>query len=396
MVKIGDDDFHEIEEDMEQAKDCAQMQEAVNGRTNPSYHNYGIDLLRECSMLMICIVHILQQGGILAASPRMGAHYIIARFLEALVICGVNCFALISGYIKSTSTIRFKSLFTLWCEVVFYSFFIGLLFWLISPKEVPARDVIENLFPVSMLRYWYFSAYVFLFLMMPILNVVICKMPMKDLRNALFSIFIIVCLFRCLPMLNKIGREFKEGFSSIWLMYLYLVGGYIRKYGLRQLLDFGPFTSAIEHFLQGRVRRDWLPLIAFFFCAALSWGISLVAEFINMRYLHRDFHFSFLTLYISPTIFMASIMLLHYFTHLELNRFKGMASSLAPMAFSVYLIQTQHEIWKFWFKGGFTWMIRFPAWSMPILTVVSAISMFLICSMVDYVRIRLFKILRIR
>ncbi len=360
-------------------------------------HNHGIDLLREISMLMICMVHILGQGGVITFSPPLGKHYIVAKLIETTVICGVNCFALISGFVKSTSTIRLRSLFRLWAEVVFYSFTLGLVYYFISPGDIPIKDIIQNLFPVSMLRYWYFSAYVILFISMPFLNIVIHNMSMVELRNTLLLIFITVCLFRCLPMLSNIGREFKEGFSSLWLMYLYIIGAFIRKYGLKRLLYLdSPMFNQMPFVRKSGFFKNWFSFFIFFLCVLISWGITILAEFINIHYIHKNFHFSFLTLYVSPTIVIAAIMLLHHFSHLHLDkRIASIISFLSPMTFSIYLIQSQHEIWRLLFKDAFTWITRYPSYLMPFIVLLSALSIFFICIVIDYMRIILFKILRI-
>ena len=69
------------------------MKDKQNGR------NYGIDLLRIISMVMIQILHILGNGGILNASIGAPVRNNVAWFLEIASYCAVNCYALISGYV---------------------------------------------------------------------------------------------------------------------------------------------------------------------------------------------------------------------------------------------------------------------------------------------------------
>lgn len=363
--------------------------------------NCGIDLLRVVSMLMICVLHVLQQGGVLSAAPRMGGHYLVGKLLETLVVCGVNCFALISGFVNCTSDVRLRNLFRLWLEVVFYSFGIGLLFWLACPRQVPVRDVVENLFPASMLRYWYFSAYVLLFLSMPMLNAVLSGMPMDKLRNSLFAVFVVVCLFRCVPVLGRMGMEFKDGFSALWLVYLYLVGGFLRKYGLRNLVFPAPGKHpGATRLAEGLIRRigpRHLDMLGFLSCIGFSWAVSMFAESVGMRLVGRDFRFQALTLYVSPTIFLASLALFHCFSALEPGgAARWVASKLAPMAFAVYLIQTQHEVWRLVFKNAFAWIADFPAVFLPVFTLASAVAIYLACTLVDCLRRALFGLLTIR
>ena len=61
--------------------------------------DYGIDLLRIISMLMVPIVHVIGQGGILAAAVPFSIQYESAWMLMSFVLVAVNCFILITGYV---------------------------------------------------------------------------------------------------------------------------------------------------------------------------------------------------------------------------------------------------------------------------------------------------------
>ena len=61
--------------------------------------DYGIDLLRIVSMLMVPIVHILGQGGVISATIPFSLQYESAWLLESFLLVAVNCFVLITGYV---------------------------------------------------------------------------------------------------------------------------------------------------------------------------------------------------------------------------------------------------------------------------------------------------------
>ena len=64
-----------------------------------SRRNYGIDILRIVSMIFICMLHILGQGGILLKTEPQSVNYFSSWFLEIFAYCSVDCYALISGYV---------------------------------------------------------------------------------------------------------------------------------------------------------------------------------------------------------------------------------------------------------------------------------------------------------
>lgn len=63
--------------------------------------NVGIDILRVVSMFFIIIGHVLMQGGVLSAYSSAGLQgsYYFLNTIYVMAYCGVNCFALVSGYV---------------------------------------------------------------------------------------------------------------------------------------------------------------------------------------------------------------------------------------------------------------------------------------------------------
>ena len=83
--------------------------------------NIGIDILRIVSMFFIIIGHILMQGGVLSAyfNESLQGGYYFFNTLYVLAFCGVNCFALVSGYVGWQNTFKLGKIIKLWANVVF-------------------------------------------------------------------------------------------------------------------------------------------------------------------------------------------------------------------------------------------------------------------------------------
>ena len=78
---------------------------------NKRERNYGIDLLRIVSMLMVVVLHVLGQGGVLKTSTPLSIGYSVAWILEIAAYCAVNCYALISGYVGVNSKFKYYEKF---------------------------------------------------------------------------------------------------------------------------------------------------------------------------------------------------------------------------------------------------------------------------------------------
>jgi len=133
-----------------------------------------------------------------------------------------------SGYSVNNRlyTKRFYKFFQLWIQVLFFS--IGLFFMfgpsLSNPDYFPC--LIKAALPVSSKQYWYFSAYVGVFLIAPGLNLVAKYLAEyignnKNKKIILFLTIIMICLMWSDPF------GFTDGYSFAWLAYLYLIGAMV-------------------------------------------------------------------------------------------------------------------------------------------------------------------------
>ena len=83
--------------------------------------NYGIDLLRIVSMLMVTVLHFSVHGGFLG-TPENGLSYYILSLIIVICYGAVDIFATISGFVMYNSTVKYTRIINLWIQVVFYSF----------------------------------------------------------------------------------------------------------------------------------------------------------------------------------------------------------------------------------------------------------------------------------
>ena len=134
------------------------------------HRNYGIDLLRIMSMIMVVMLHVLLHGGILKNAPIFSLNYEVAWLFNILCVCAVDCFAIVSGYVMCNSRVKFRNLFSLWFQVFFYSFLITFGFKIFTDFPVGLGNLFYSLFPVMFNQYWYFTAYFGMFLFLPFVN----------------------------------------------------------------------------------------------------------------------------------------------------------------------------------------------------------------------------------
>lgn len=345
--------------------------------------NYGIDALRILAMLMVVVTHILGIGGILSSCESLSSQYGVAWFLEAACYCTVNCYALISGYVGIKASYKYTSIFLLWLRVVFYTVSTVVLFGIFMPEAVGKTAYLKALFPVMKLPYWYFTDYFCLFFFIPLLNKAINSMAEKQLRAVVLAAIFLISVLQ-----TVFGDVFEtvEGSSVLWLMVLYIIGAYIRKY------------DPLKNVTKGKA------LLGYLFTTFLSFGFKMAAD-TSVLICGEDSEFAvFIASYgdrlirhISPALLGSAIFLLILFKQLKMSGpIKRIITFFSPMAFSVYIIHAHPLVWENFLQLRFAGFIRLPAPIMAIAVLGTAMGIFLVCCGFDLIREFVFKKLKIK
>lgn len=334
--------------------------------------NYGIDLLRIVSMLAVCLLHILGQGGILAKTVKYSARYEIAWFLEITAYCAVNCYALISGYVGAGAKYKRSNLWYICVQTLFHCFWIFAL----SPLILPPKQCASLLFDVFVGKYyWYLFAYIGLFFLMPLLNIAVERLSKNELKYSLSSI--LGCIF-VLSFFNNEIFGVASGYSVIWLTVLYVLGGYIRKYK--------PFKGIKSKYgvicIVGMLLVTW----------ASKWGISVLGE----RFGRLAKYENGLVNYTSFTITGVAVILLELCSRLSFRKTPRGIRFISPLSFGCYIVHCNPVIFHHVLKGRLAFCTAYHPIVMAVAAVGAAIGLFLVCIALDYVRLLCFKWWKVR
>lgn len=336
--------------------------------------NYGIDFLRIMSMVFVVILHALGRGGLLLTTEYNSMQYKFTWFMEIFVYCAVNIFALISGYVAYSpkeKKMKFSKLVMLWFEIVFYELLVTITFNILKPEAVIKDDYISALMPLSNKLYWYFSAYVGLFLLMPIINKAINNCSVRTLKK---TFIVIIIAFSIFDTVIK-GFELVEGYSVIWLVLLYILGSIMKK------CEIGKNIRTCQALLG----------IVILTVATYLWKIYGI-ENINSRILDRNLLIS----YISPTILLSAILYIIAFSKVKFNNIiKIIIKFLAPGTFAIYILNSQKFIWDYIMRDTFVFLYESSLIKIFIFIVGFSLMFALIAMLIDRIRMVIFKLCRI-
>ena len=344
--------------------------------------DYGIDLLRIISMLMVPIVHVIGQGGILGTAVPFSIQYESAWMLMSFVLVAVNCFILITGYVYYGKETKYYRLATLWIEVLFYSILILLLFYFMFPTEFGFEDVWKNIIPTfytkgQFSRYWFFTAYVGMFLISPFVNIALKYFDKKQDLAAFLSLFII---FSLLPtILNQdMAFNLNEGYSVLWFVVLYYTGGLLHKYEIFKKLK----------------SNKWL--LIYIVCSLISWSIIYILESLGL--IETGFGLYSFNCYLSPLYFIGGIALFCVFKNIKITKSFSISviKFFAPVCFGVYLIHDNMIVDKYVLAKKFAFLANMDPISMIIGIILVGVGIFVACSLIDWIRELLFRKLKVK
>lgn len=336
---------------------------------------FGIDLLRIVSMIMIVILHIMGHGGILKNLPISSPGHYWAWILEIASYGAVNCYALISGYVGISSKFKYSSIINLLFSVVFYSLGITLIFGFFMPESMNFKNIFSAVFPFASNYYWYFTAYFCMFFFIPFFNYLINTSEYIFSTKLIISVVTVLSVFPTLFQFDLAVT--KNGYSALWLSALYLIGAYIKKYGIGNNL-----------------KKTELILI-YLTCIAVNCISKFAIEHIAINIVKEARNSNILISYCSPTVLISSVALLILFSKFRFgNKTNKIISFFAPLSFGVYLIHDSPLIRMHYISNKFAGLTDLNPVIMILAVILSATVIWFVCSLTDKIRLQLFKLLK--
>lgn len=358
-----------------------KFEKIVNVKSN---RNIGIELLRIISMLMVVILHLIGGfGKILKNTQSLSINNNIIWLLEIACYGAVNMYALITGYVCVKSKHRWERIIELWLQVTFYTLGITAILYMIPQNiiNVGIKDIIKAVFPVMSKQYWYFSSYFCLFLFIPFINKLIFSLSKNEHKKIILISLVAFCGIAFIG--RVLGGDIfsvNRGYSFLWLSVMYIIGAYIKLY-----------SNDFE-----KIDNKKILIISIIF-TILTWLSEIVISIITLKIFGSIKGNKLFIVYNSPTIVISSICLFIFFSRLNIRHGANMILKFASVSFGVYLISEQKFIRSLLFMTDkFSKYANMPWYLMIGSTIFTAVIIYLICSVIDYIRKWLFNLLHIR
>lgn len=362
-------------------KNYKQQIKNLNNNFKLIQRNYGIDLARIISMLLIINHHIIYHGGPFSKTKKYSIEYKFLVFYNLICCSGVNVFGMISGCVCSFSY-KFSNLYYLLFLTFFYNITIALLFYYFHPYL--KLDIKYFLYPLFISDYWYFNAYFLMYYFIPVINKGLAEINQKTMKYFIINLFL---LFSCFGEIRNYSIRFflkdifylKRGFSYIWLLILYLYGSYFGKFRINNKIKKNYFY--------------YLKYIIILFLAAFI-RMKIVVYKINKIYQRINLNID----YCAPSEVIISISIILIFSNINITNIYliKIISLFAPLTYGVYLLHNHVLVRKYVIKNHFLWLTKLKIYQFYIIEILCSLIIFIICCLLDFLRSLIFKALKIK
>ncbi len=321
----------------------------------------NLELFRIIIMLLIVAHHYVVNSGLIDcinSNPASNQSIFLLLF-GAWGKVGINCFVLITGYFMCKSHITITKFLKLYFEVVFYALIGYLIFIIIGYEKFNLLNFIQKLVPFAELKDNFSGCFLIFYLFIPFLNILINNINKHQFKLLLALILIPYSLFGSIPKLS-VRMNYVE-----WFCIIYFIGSYLRLY--------------LPRYFDNKNYR-----IIFFFSNILLSILSIIL-------INRLNKFQYFFLIDSNKILAVtlSISAFIYFKYLNI-KYNKLINLIASTTFGVLLIHSSGNYMRKWLWKDFLNNIgQYGTSNLYIHAFLSVIGIFVICSLIDLIRIKL-------
>ncbi len=332
--------------------------------------NANIELLRILAMIMVIVLHNLAGSG--ALYEQSGFRYQFYWWMEALCICAVDVFVLISAYFLINATFNLQNVFRIIAITLVFSVPLSFLSVKLSGNSISTLSCIKNFFPILTKKFWFVNAYLAMYLLSPFLNKLLRNLD-REQFTILLWIEIGMMILRPTLFPKVWAQDMTAGLSVFFFISLYCIAAWIRLYA-------SSWTINPAH------------------CILLYMITSFLLVVVKAVLMHFDISEDTASRYYSYDSFFVVIQALALFlAFLHTKPCNGrkakIINSIARYSFAAYIIHysLNSVLWR-----QILHIDRYVG-SMPIGPldiVLSSVLVFLICCFLDLLRTRIAKVIR--
>ena len=331
------------------------------------------EVMRTLAMFFIVVYHCLTHGvgdgcGFSTSSPVCLSNALTSDLMLVFSSIAVNLYVMTSGYFLVDLNFKASRIVRTWSVACFYSFVITLLFMALCIVPFNLLPLCKSLFPISFDAYWFVTQYIGLLILSPFLAIMV-----RNLSYRQYLALLVGGAFICLTIIPDFPfgkRYYVAHGNSVWsFAYLFLIAGFIK-----------------HHLKENPISRIMMTII-------LLVLLILSCEVIG-GYHQGNVHLYWLNYNGLALILSVAVFILVRQLKVPDNGFWNILVKVAPYSFGVYLIH-DHLLIRDWLWSNVSLTTYCDQLLYPIIVIGLCLVIYMVCTIIDAVRKKLFSILRI-
>lgn len=329
----------------------------------------NIELCRIFCMIYIVIYHLFIHN------PAVTSSYPYSTALTTIFSLGVPVFIIISGYFGIHRSV--KGILNLISQILFYSIIATLICIYFYKEPVTRAQWLSVAFPISKTQYWFVSTYVLLYILAPYVNKILDSFSKKSYAYYLLTLTVLVTYWGGVMKGDNCSDR-----SIITFIYLYSIGGFIRRYLDEIQINICQTCNKIKKI------KFWqlyicVSIIFFILVTYLPYPCDKVINAFSNKY---------------NSIGLTIFSILFFCSFRELKMQSTFINKIAKSSFAIYLIHG-HSIVTYhrWLYNPYTkyGVTIDNGWTCLLYLLVIAFTIVISCILIDQIRILLFRYLAI-
>lgn len=331
--------------------------------------NLSLELLRICSMCMIIILHFFTYTNVMLDNIVLSKIGITGTIIHSLCNVAVNCYILISGYFCMDSSFKLSKIYKLVIEVFLYSILIYLMMIVWGNISFSIKELFNNLLPTLTRRYWFVTSYLGTYILSPYIKKIICIIKQKEYFTIILSGFVLFVLYYNLFFFCD-NLNFGGATGIVWFIYLYLVGGYIRKYKK-----------------ESNLKKNIKKYIIVASIALFSRVPFYILYFVFKKEIFLNGAPVFDSVYNSIFTFLSSVCFFLVFLDIKINnKWKNIILFFSKSSFAVYLLHENYYIRNLlWKTFDYNMIINNSIIKLLLLLVFLIVIVYILATIIDFI-----------
>lgn len=330
----------------------------------------NLELYRIVCMLMIVAHHYVVNSGLTSpdgpvmANPS-ATNSIFLLLFGAFGKTGINCFLMITGYFMCTSKITLRKFLKLLLQVYLYQVLVFIVFLEAGYETLTLLRLIKLVMPFWNISDGFTSCFLVFYLTIPFWNILIKNMTRYQHSLLLFL------LIGCYTLLGSVpGFNVKFNYVT-WFGVIYLIASYIRLY---------PIPAFERRSLWG-----WMTLICMLLAMSSILGINYFFASRGVYFFVSDCNKLF-----AVTIAFCSFL---WFKNMEI-RHNTIINTFGASTFGVLLIHANSDAMRTWLWKNCVDCVghyALPFGHLVFYSVCVVFAIFIVCNIIDQIRISTFE-----